>query len=114
MDLLDVKVESGTAINLLWGAFFATGNVEFIRRIASVLPQEASSRRELRRLAFAAELTLTTNARNHPTIMKACDDMASSSDTDIGRLMKRVVANARKTDERPSNTIDPDAKLPPI
>jgi hypothetical protein len=110
LDLLAVKVESGAAINLLWGAFFATGNAEFIRRIASVLPQEASSRRELRLLAFAAELTLTTNARNHPTVMKACDDMASSSDTDIGRLMKRVVTNARKTDERPHNTIDPDAR----
>jgi len=110
LDLLTLKVESGTAINLLWGAFFATGNAEFIRRIASVLPQGASSRRELRLLAFTAELTLTTNARSHPAVMKACDDMASSSDTDIGGLMKRVVTNARKTRERPDNTIDPDAR----
>src|SRR6267378_1091275 len=111
LDLLAVKVESGTVINLLWGAFFATGNAEYIKRIASVLPQETSSKRELQRLAFAAELTLTVNAREHPTVMRACDALASSADTDVGRLMKRVVTRARKTnlDARPNSTVDPDA-----
>jgi hypothetical protein len=111
LDLLAVKVESGTVINLLWGAFFATGNTEYIKRIASVLPQRTSSRRELQRLAFAAELSLTWNAREHPTVMRECEALVSA-DTDVGRLMKRVVTIARKTNEdaRPNSTIGPDAR----
>jgi hypothetical protein len=111
LDLLAVEVESGTVINLLWGAFFATGNTEYIKRIASVLPQGTSSRRELQRLAFAAELSLTWNAREHPTVMRECEVLASV-DTDVGRLMKRIVTRARKTnvDARPNSTVGPDAR----
>ncbi len=84
-DILTLKLDSPSTLDLLWGFYYATGDSKVLRRIVTMfnyadvtkkpegLPEGRTPLYTI--LPDAAKWSLSTNARQHPKILKDCTGM---------------------------------------
>lgn len=91
--ILEWPVRSPGDLDVLWGAFFATGDIQYIEAIISVVEGSASGYEEIV-IQGAAAWSLRANARQHELVYRTCknhvdDDGRPSSDD-----LKQIVESA--------------------
>jgi len=87
-DILTLKLDSPSALDLLWGYFFATGDSKALRRIVAMfryadaptklegIPKDRSPLYVI--LPKAAKWSISSNARQHPKVMEDCKKILAS------------------------------------
>lgn len=106
-DLLTLNPELAPwVLDAFWGRFSATGRREPVQRIISVLPWIHESRKAevmaagkdgMRKMiiAGAAQWSLTSNARQHPAVLKICEQEAAKQEEPVASMLKAIVMKAR-------------------
>ncbi|NOX98127.1 MAG: hypothetical protein GXP30_00035 [Verrucomicrobia bacterium] len=89
-DILTLNLDSASALDLLWGYYFATGDSKALRRIVAMFkyadaPKKVNGIPEDRAplytvLPDAAKWSLSSNAEQHSKVLKDCKDMLSNGD----------------------------------
>lgn len=92
-----MEIKSPEVLDELWGAFSATGDVKYVNRLMTVLPWAQNANGDLNRMMIgsAARWSLTSNAQQHPLVLKACIE-ARSTKPELKSLLDRVIADATK------------------
>lgn len=92
-------VDSGETLDLLWGAFFATGRQEYITKLIECLPRSLKDPQENAldmAIGKAAEWSLRENARHHPRVLAICKSELDRQTGDTRRLLSQVILEAEK------------------
>jgi hypothetical protein len=123
MSYLTGAIRLPTDLDIMWACYFASGNPAFLERIAGMLeywrpPAEAMARGraiapranrrepdavlEIRRLliAAAAYRFLRNNSRYYPRIAPGLARLAARRSDKVGRVLRRLLAEARALDRR--------------
>ncbi|HEX4962025.1 MAG TPA: hypothetical protein VF173_14400 [Thermoanaerobaculia bacterium] len=98
--LLELPVDSGKALDLLWGAFFATGRQDFVAKIIDCLPWslQAGKADKLKvAIGRAAEWSLRETAGRDPHVLEICKAELARRDGDTRTVLAKVVLEASKT-----------------
>jgi tetratricopeptide (TPR) repeat protein len=102
--LTTFPVDSGETLDLLWGAFYATGRTEYVARIIDSLPESLKSKPEdakQKAVGMTAEWSLRQNARKHPRILAFCKSELERRDEDTRKILSKLILEAEKGDEPP-------------
>lgn len=78
-DLLGMPLDAPGDLDMMWGAFMASGDVAFPRRILAVLdapPRAAGETPQRAILVKVARWSLASNARQHPVVLQLIRDEA--------------------------------------
>jgi hypothetical protein len=98
--LLEVPVDSGSSLDLLWGAFYATGRQEFVAKIIDCLPWslQAGKAEKLKvNIGRAAEWSLRTNAGRDPRVLEICKTELARREGETRTVLSKVILEAPKT-----------------
>jgi hypothetical protein len=91
----DVKTSSATALDFLWGVFFATGDTKSVLPIVATIgmPKKAATQEDLMVLAVhkAAAWSLDSNAHQHPEIMQLCKKEMGLQPPEIAKELRKIV-----------------------
>lgn len=91
-----VAITSPSVLDMLWGAFFATGDEKYIQRLASTLPWESQSKDLVKmQVAASARWSLTSNAEQHPKVLKICQALRDSQ-PDLRAALDPVIEKATR------------------
>jgi tetratricopeptide (TPR) repeat protein len=97
--LLELPIDSGSSLDLLWGAFFATGRPEYVAKIIGCLPwslQDPKVDKLKVAIGRAAEWSLRTNAGRDPRVLEICKTELARSDGDTRTVLVRVIREVPK------------------
>lgn len=91
-----LPLDSAAALDLVWAAFFATGDHELLRRLALLLPDadDPAATPEEQRVATAARWSLLGAAVHHQRVLAYCD-RAAWMPPDVQRALRSIAAQAR-------------------
>jgi hypothetical protein len=91
-----VDVTSPAVLDMLWGAFFATGDDKYVKRMISTLPWE-SQNKDLTRMQVAASArwSLTSNAEQHSRVLKICQQVRDAQ-PELKAQLDPVIEKATK------------------
>ena len=98
--LLELPIDSGSSLDLLWGAFYATGRQEYLAKIIDCLPWslQAGKAEKLKvAIGKAAEWSLRTNAGRDPHVLEICKTELARRDGDTRTVLSKVILEAPKT-----------------
>lgn len=98
----------GGQLDVLWGAFFASGNHDYIKRIISVLPGLDQRTDPFRfSLAASAKWSLKSNALNDRNIFNICKSEISGNTGSIKKHLQNIIdqinGDAKQVDEMKEN-----------
>jgi tetratricopeptide (TPR) repeat protein len=96
------EVKSGAVLDLLWGAFYATGRQEYIARIIDCLPWSLKTGKEdVQQIAIgkAAEWSLRENARVHPRVLALCKSELDRHGEETRPVLSELILAAEKKAE---------------
>ncbi len=112
-DILTLKLDSSSALDLLWGYYFATGDSKALRRIAAMFryadaPEKVDGLPEGRSplyviLPKAAKWSISSNARQHPKVLGDYKKMLASdqlNDTEK-KWLDESLQDAEDTSKQP-------------
>lgn len=91
--ILEWPVRSPGDLDVLWGAFSATGDVRYIESIISVVQRSASGFEDIV-IQRAAEWSLGANARQHELVYRVCKDHVGDSGLPSSDDLKQIVESA--------------------
>jgi len=97
--LSQIEVKSGQHLDLLWGAFYATGRQEYIAKIIKCLPWSLKSKPEdtqEKAIGLTAEWSLRQNARNHPRVLAICKSELARSEGETREILSKLILDAEK------------------
>jgi tetratricopeptide (TPR) repeat protein len=100
--LLELPIDSGSSLDLLWGAFYATGVRDYVAKIIDCLPWSLQSgKAEKLKVAIgrAAEWSLRTNAGRDPRVLEICKSELARRDGETRTALSKVILEAPKTAE---------------
>jgi tetratricopeptide (TPR) repeat protein len=92
--LLELPVDSGNSLDLLWGAFFATGRQDFVAKIIDCLPwslKDPKADKLKVAIGRAAEWSLRTNAGRDPHVLEICKTELARRDGDTRTVLSKVI-----------------------
>jgi len=98
--LLELPIDSGSSLDLLWGAFYATGRQEYLAKIIDCLPwslQTGKAEKLKVAIGKAAEWSLRTNAGRDPHVLEFCKTELARRDSDTRTVLSKVIVDAPKT-----------------
>lgn len=78
-ELLQDPVDAPELLDMLWGAFFATGDAQYVRRIMEALELVGDMRAVV--VKATARWSLTSNVQQHPRVRDICKQVASDAAT---------------------------------
>jgi len=96
------EVKSGGVLDLLWGAFYATGRQEYIARIIDCLPWSLKTGKEdAQQIAIGkvAEWSLRENARAHPRVLALCKSELDRHGEEAKPILSKLILAAEKKAE---------------
>jgi hypothetical protein len=94
LESMDIKTPE--VLDELWGAFSATGDEKYVDRLISVLPWQNNAGDYMRMsIGAAARWSLTSNAQQHPAVMKACVK-ARDTQPQLKGILDKIIADASK------------------
>jgi len=96
-DLDKLSIESPDILDILWGAFSATGDEKYVRRLMTPLTWGEKDTKDLNRLMIssAASWSLASNLDQHPKVKEICQK-ARSEDGSLKPYLEKVFADAQK------------------
>lgn len=91
-----MDINHPNVVDMLWGAFFATGDEKYIQRLISVLSWETQSK-DLNKMQVAASVrwSLTSNAEQHPAVLQICQQVREKQ-PDLRTVLDPVIEKATK------------------
>ncbi len=94
---LNAPMVSPAVLDILWGAFFATGDEQYIERIISVLPWlETKGNVDRLLIGGAAQWSLTSNAVQHQKVLNICQKQLRKQPKEVKAILQEIVDNALK------------------
>lgn len=97
-DLDKLAIESPDVLDILWGAFSATGDEKYVRRLMTPLSWGEKDVKDLDRLMIssAASWSLASNLDQHPKVKEICQKACSESGSNLKPYLEKVFADAQK------------------
>ncbi len=97
-NLLTREIRTGAHLDALWGAFLATGDEQFVKRIIGVLPwlEDKTATIHQRVVAEAAKWSLTSNAWQHSRVLRICRDAIPDSPELTAGVLREIVSETEK------------------
>jgi tetratricopeptide (TPR) repeat protein len=98
--VLELPIDSGSSLDFLWGAFYATGRPEYVAKIIDCLPwslQDPKANKLKVAIGRAAEWSLRENAKRDPHVLEICKTELARRDGDTRTLLSKVILEAPKT-----------------
>lgn len=92
-DILELPIDSGTSLDVLWTYFFATGNEEAVKRIISVLHLQEDGNQIGIAIGGAANWSLTANTKTHKKVFEICKSEMVEQEGATKRLLEKIVEN---------------------
>ncbi|MFN8656955.1 MAG: hypothetical protein U0105_11500 [Candidatus Obscuribacterales bacterium] len=91
-----VTISSPAVLDMLWGAFFATGDEKYVKRLISVLPWEAQNKDLIKmQVGASARWSLTSNAEQHAKVLEICQQVRET-DPAMRTVLDPVIEKATK------------------
>jgi hypothetical protein len=82
-------------VDMLWGAFFSSGDGDYVRGIVSILPLLEDRENALRfAMGAAAKWSLKSNGRRHPRVLEVCRAEAAAAKGAMRRILDEIVEDA--------------------
>jgi hypothetical protein len=96
----DLPINGPVILDMLWGAFFATGDERYVLRIVAALGAVASPQgTPAFALGSSALWSLTSNAKQHPRVKEVCAALVPQTKEGMRMMLESIVdAGAGKTD----------------
>lgn len=95
-DILQMKINSPSVLDMLWGKFFASGDRRCIQRIISVLPWlEQKDDIERMLIGGAAQWSLTANAKQHKLVLDICREEYQTQPDEVKKALKEIIEKAK-------------------
>ncbi len=97
-DLDKMAIESPDILDILWGAYSATGDEKYVKRLMTPLCWGEKDTKDLNRLMIssAASWSLTSNLEQHPKVKEICQKVRSDNENGLKPYMEKVFADAQK------------------
>lgn len=88
-------------LDMLWGAFTASGNPQYVKRIISVLPL-LDQRDDPAKftMAASAKWSLKSNASQHPVVLQTCKNELVNASGSLATHLREIIAGV---EENPTN-----------
>jgi hypothetical protein len=98
-----MEMKSPEVLDELWGAFSATGDEKYVSRLMTALPWIYDPSGDFNKLSIggAARWSLTSNAQQHPKVMKMCLK-ARETRPELRKALDQVLADAAKAQQQAS------------
>ncbi len=93
-DLYSVAVRSPQVLDMLWGAFFATGEDVPVKRVISVIHLEQDGHGEERVIGGTANWSLGSNAKQHRRVLEICREEAKKAQGATKELLEKIIKEA--------------------
>ncbi len=92
-----MAIATPAVLDELWGSFCATGDERYVNRLLTVLPWCDSDGKDITKLMIggAAKWSLTSNAEQHPRVMKICLK-ARDTQPELKKILTEVIDSAEK------------------
>ena len=101
-----MDITSPAVLDELWGAFCATGDEKYVNRLMSTLPWvDADKDYNKLMIGGAARWSLTSNAQQHPKVMKLVLKTRETQPA-LRKVLDQVVSGTKKTAAAPAKTAD--------
>ncbi len=96
--LLEIPLIQGPwVLDALWGGFFASGSPQPVRRVISTLVWlDAKDSRRKMLIGGAAKWSLQSNARQHPKVMKICEEELENQPEEVVAHLREIIESANK------------------
>ena len=93
-----LPIDSPDVLDILWGAFSATGDEKYVKRLMSTLTWSDHESKDLNKMliASAASWSLSSNVDQHPKVKEICQSVRSKEPT-MKAYIDRVFADAAKS-----------------
>lgn len=97
LDLSTLKITTPTTLDMLWASFMATGNDIYVENIIKVLQieEENASVQDLLLLS-SAQWSLTSNAKQHPKVLKICKRYTTSLHKTLKKHILEIIKKAQE------------------
>ncbi len=97
-NLLTREIRTGAHLDALWGAFLATGDERFVKRIIGVLAwlDDKSATLHQRVVAEAAKWSLTSNAWQHSRVLRFCRDALPDAPATTAVALREIIAQTEQ------------------
>ena len=95
--LIEIPINSPMVLDMLWGAFMASGDEKYIIRIISALPNVNIDIKEDHSkfmIGGTARWLLTSNAIQHEIVFKICKEQVSRQPEEISNILCEILAKA--------------------
>lgn len=93
-DLMNIEINNPAIIDMMWGAFFASGNTDYVKRIIDILQegQETSSKNTFENtLIFSAAVwSLVSNMKQHKAVNTFVEDQVKDN-TKYAKVAKDLI-----------------------
>ena len=94
-DLMAAPVTSPADLDMLWGAFFATGNTAFVKRVIDAACRPgAEGGMDAALTKAAAQWSLAANARRHRRVMRLCREEAAGRSGAGKECLGKIIRSA--------------------
>ena len=81
----------------MWGNFSATGDDRYIKRVMEVLLWfKPGGEAAKAMIGASARWSLTSNAVQHPKVMKVCKEVAVASSEPVRTILNDIIRNAEE------------------
>lgn len=92
-----LPVESPDVLDMLWGAFLATGDEKYVIQVISVLPYSTIKGNIPHLLVGgSARWSLTSNAVQHKRVLDICEAQLEKQPKEVKEILSEVIAEAKK------------------
>jgi hypothetical protein len=92
-----IPVESPDVLDMLWGAFMATGDEKYVLPVISVLPYSTIKGNIPRLLVGgSARWSLTSNAIQHKRVFDICNSQLEKQPKEVKEILSEVISEATK------------------
>ena len=90
-----IEISSGSVLDVIWAAFFATGEVKHVTHIMSVLPlmklKQNDENAEKIAIGSAAHWSLTSNAIQHKKVKEICLNELGNQSDEIATILREMI-----------------------
>ncbi|MFC1744604.1 hypothetical protein ACFL35_11490 [Candidatus Riflebacteria bacterium] len=87
-----MEIKTPADMDMCWGAFFATGNPQFINKLIKLLDRYNSKNSRDRSMVGAAEWSLRANAMDHPEVTNICRQQVLKLTGVPKKILERVLS----------------------
>lgn len=92
-----IPVESPDVLDMMWGAFMATGDEKYVLPVISVLPYSTIKGNIPRLLVGgSARWSLTSNAIQHKRVFDICNSQLEKQPKEVKEILSEVISEAAK------------------